>query len=685
MGAGGPVLLVSTSPVALSAGAAFTVTVRLTGLTGDQTAPASLSSFNVSVGATTVSTTLAASGGGVWTYTGTAPASESDATAAITASATVSGDTISAAAARAVIGTGADAGAGDGDTGGGEVTPEPAGETHVFLLAGQSNMVGISGDDGGADYPVGVMQFARDGGPAGAADGALVQAADPLDHQHVVEGSISLARQFCIEYQAANPDVTIVLVPAAYGGTGLYPRNWRKGDTRYEWAVARANLCMTNNPDFIFKGILWHQGEEDVYKGSTDDNYRTQIQTMFANMRTDIVAADETTPIVAGEIADVSYSTYQQAAGIKAVISKLYSQIPYLAVAETGALATSGDNIHFTGESLRTMGSLYYAKWAEAQAAAVSQSGAVRNLGVVIGDGQATVHWLYPEDQGGATIDSYRVEYSSDGGSSWTTFSSTKWMSRVVTGLVNDTAYTFRVTPVTAFGDGVSVTATGTPVAGAVNAEVESVGHWLLGSDNTSRVGLSGGELYQYSATEWADSAGYMTSPTTGASGLLTHLDDPKDVTLAAVIRIPADDLQSCILGTLRDTSDEGGTLICNDTTNGYLGLIRAPYVSNYYVQQAYTAGEWFFIALSSNYDASTVEGFKSSAGGSATRSVAGRRIASPYKKIAVGNVFFNASTGGAIDMAELMVFDRAMTSAEMAEVYARSQSRLAARGITVA
>lgn len=60
-------------------------------------------------------------------------------------------------------------------------------------------------------------------------------------------------------------------------------------------------------------------------------------------------------------------------------------------------------------------------------------------------NGQATVFWSPPSNDGGANITSYTVKYSSDG-STYTAFGSTfsLWPG-VVTGLTNGTAYTFKV------------------------------------------------------------------------------------------------------------------------------------------------------------------------------------------------------------------------------------------------
>jgi len=70
------------------------------------------------------------------------------------------------------------------------------------------------------------------------------------------------------------------------------------------------------------------------------------------------------------------------------------------------------------------------------------------------GNAQATVSWTAPTSA--APITDYYVQYSSNGGSTWTTFSdgTSTATSATVTGLTNGTSYTFRVAAVSGVGQG---------------------------------------------------------------------------------------------------------------------------------------------------------------------------------------------------------------------------------------
>jgi titin len=85
-------------------------------------------------------------------------------------------------------------------------------------------------------------------------------------------------------------------------------------------------------------------------------------------------------------------------------------------------------------------------------------------IGTASGDAQITVRWTVPSDPGGAPITDYIIQYSSNSGSTWTTFSDTVSSSSQVnvTGLVAGTDYIFRVAAVNAVGTGNYSTASAT-------------------------------------------------------------------------------------------------------------------------------------------------------------------------------------------------------------------------------
>lgn len=109
-------------------------------------------------------------------------------------------------------------------------------------------------------------------------------------------------------------------------------------------------------------------------------------------------------------------------------------------------------------------------------------------------DGYAYVQWTAPASNGGSAITDYVIEYSSNSGSSWTTFSdgvSTN-TNATVTGLLLNTSYIFRVSATNLVGTGTASTASSsfttiTHVAGSYDAILSTV----LGAGGASSVTIN--------------------------------------------------------------------------------------------------------------------------------------------------------------------------------------------------
>jgi len=146
-----------------------------------------------------------------------------------------------------------------------------------------------------------------------------------------------------------------------------------------------------------------------------------------------------------------------------------------------------------------------------------------------------TLRWNAPNYNGGAAITDYVIEYSSNNSSSWTTFvdgisSST---SATVTGLVNNTAYAFRVIAVNSVGRGpasqsISVTPVmpGLPSAprfltGVVGRERVSLSWW---SPLTNGNGAITDYVVEYSSDNGVTWTNYFDGVSSATSAVVTPL-----------------------------------------------------------------------------------------------------------------------------------------------------------------
>jgi hypothetical protein len=110
-------------------------------------------------------------------------------------------------------------------------------------------------------------------------------------------------------------------------------------------------------------------------------------------------------------------------------------------------------------------------------------------------NGQSVVSWTAPYSNGGETISEYTVQYSADGGQTWTSAGSTQSTTDTVSGLTNGTSYLFEVSATNAIGTStfsapsapaIPATVPGAPTAvkATSGANGQSVVSWIAPSSN---------------------------------------------------------------------------------------------------------------------------------------------------------------------------------------------------------
>lgn len=150
--------------------------------------------------------------------------------------------------------------------------------------------------------------------------------------------------------------------------------------------------------------------------------------------------------------------------------------------------------------------------------------GAPTGVSGTIASGQSVVSWTAPTGVASQTpITDYVVQYSSNSGSTWTTFAdgTSTSTSATVTGLTNGTAYLFRVAAVNGIGQGAysSASASVTPTAWSPSNLTPTL--WLDASVSGSLYdATSGGSLVGSGGTvrRWEDQSG-NGNHVTGSSG----------------------------------------------------------------------------------------------------------------------------------------------------------------------
>jgi hypothetical protein len=266
----------------------------------------------------------------------------------------------------------------------------PAPELHVYLALGQSNMQGAGHLPEEAIFHPRVMSLQSQNcaehdipygqwreqfqpmmrcqeGTRPKADGTIA----PIGLSPVDTFAVTMA-------EASEPNVTIGIVGAAYGGTDIQAHlpNCGQfcvppfGDVNgapivngttpiYQWIL---DLARTAQETGVIKGIIFHHGENN----SQDPQWLTHVNTLVTSLRNDLGLSAAEVPFIAGELPRT---------GCCAAHNQLVQQIPN--VVENGHFVSSGpredgsvlvdrgDGLHWSTESVLEMGRRYAAKMLE--------------------------------------------------------------------------------------------------------------------------------------------------------------------------------------------------------------------------------------------------------------------------------------------------------------------------------
>ena len=247
-----------------------------------------------------------------------------------------------------------------------------AANVEVVLLVGQSNMSGRGqGDDplqGVATLP-GLLMW----DPATA---QLTAAREPMPHQDlgarpVTAGpGLSFGRRWLAQ---AVPGTRVVLVPAAYGGTGFSDRagSWRVTGATISpltvEAVARTNAAMralrASGASVRLTAILWHQGETDGGNAMPPAAYTSELVALAGYLRGHLDGASAHTPFVVGQYVPGQIAGSAALAALANVNRALPQQLAHSACVGSEGMHgnPAPDAIHFDAASQRVMGERYAA------------------------------------------------------------------------------------------------------------------------------------------------------------------------------------------------------------------------------------------------------------------------------------------------------------------------------------
>jgi hypothetical protein len=225
-------------------------------------------------------------------------------------------------------------------------TPAAKQSFHIYLLMGQSNMVG-------RDTRSLASQVDNPRLLALNHDNQWVIARDPIHFDTRIPPGQGPGIPFGLEMLQNSPGITIGLVPCAVGGTPL--SRWVKGADLYEDCLTRAKLAAHAGS---IEGVLWHQGEADTTTQANADSYETRLVQMFKDLRQDLGLPH--LPIVVGQLGPfLDPQKYPYLQTVTAALKHIPAVLPDAGYADSAGLEDRGDKLHFSAESQKAFGVRY--------------------------------------------------------------------------------------------------------------------------------------------------------------------------------------------------------------------------------------------------------------------------------------------------------------------------------------
>lgn len=221
---------------------------------------------------------------------------------------------------------------------------------HLFLLVGQSNMLGMAkAEEEDRVAPPRVYAFND--------HNEWIPAADPLQIRQHASAGVCLGRTFGIAVAASDPSIAVGLIPAAVGSTNTGEWLSEKRDY-YSKALKMAQAASEKG---TLKGILWHQGESDCLGGQFK-GYRERLQTLAEKFRADLKQPD--LPFIVGELGPfLEKSARPGVDQVNAALKSFPSHVARSAFVSAEGLKDKGDKTHFDAASTRELGRRYAAAY----------------------------------------------------------------------------------------------------------------------------------------------------------------------------------------------------------------------------------------------------------------------------------------------------------------------------------
>jgi hypothetical protein len=235
------------------------------------------------------------------------------------------------------------------------VAMPPKDRLHVYLLIGQSNMVG-------RDRPRPLDRRTQPRILMLGTDLQWAPAADHLPHEEGACKGVGPGMSFARRMAERAETATIGLVAAAWGGTPI--SRWVKGADLYEKAIALARFAQR---DGVLKGILWMQGESDSCNLQLATSYRAKLVRLIGDLRDELGAPG--VPFLIGEIGQFEHPDFPHYQTVNEALRAVAAEVPNAGFVSVRGVTHMGDQAHLDVPSQRRMGKAFAAEMLRLQSA----------------------------------------------------------------------------------------------------------------------------------------------------------------------------------------------------------------------------------------------------------------------------------------------------------------------------
>lgn len=260
----------------------------------------------------------------------------------------------------------------------GGISAAQAAEVKVFLLGGQSNMLGRAPVSG---LPVELQGPQSDVLFFGGSDGTAGTTLTPLQPDGKNPGEFGPEVTFGRTMADAFPTTQFALIKYAAGGTALY-NDWAP-DTG-SGPGAQYNLFQQTVTDGLAAlhsaghttdiiGMLWHQGESDAIEGQ-EANYQTNLTNFISDVRSNY---GTDLPFMIGEIRRQSTAT-NTVADAQVAVGAADPNSTFVQAADLSFL----DTYHFDAASMTTLGERYANSYASNYGSNIPEPSSLALLGL---------------------------------------------------------------------------------------------------------------------------------------------------------------------------------------------------------------------------------------------------------------------------------------------------------------